>query len=36
MSTLPYNEIQNFKDDEQISKKKVPNGWERRGAFTKG
>ena len=36
MSTLTYNCIHNFNDDENISKNKVPNGWERRGEFKKG
>ena len=36
MSKLTYNRIHNFNDDEKISKNKVPNGWERRGACRKG
>jgi len=36
MSTLAYNCIHNFNDDEKISKNKVPNGWKRRGEFKKG
>ena len=35
MSSLTYNCIHNFNNDENISKNKVPNGWERRGAFKK-
>ena len=35
MSKLTYNCIHNFNDDEKISKNKVPNSWERRGAFKK-
>ena len=35
MSTLTYNCLHNFNDDEKISMNKVPNGWERRGAFKK-
>ena len=36
MSTLNYNCIHNFNDDEKISKNKVRKGWERRGALKKG
>ena len=36
MSKLTYNCIHDFNDDEKISKNKVPNSWERRGAFKEG
>jgi hypothetical protein len=36
MSKLTYNCIHNFNDDKKISKNKVPNSWERRGAFKEG
>jgi hypothetical protein len=35
MSSLTYICIHNFNNDEKISKNKVPNSWERRGAFKK-
>ena len=36
MSTLAYNWIHNFNDDEKISKNKAPNSWEIRVHLKKG
>ncbi len=35
MTSLTYICIHNFNNDEKISTNRVPNSWERRGAFKK-